>query len=447
MSNNNIKDFKTFTENIQDNSNIHSNDNIKNKFVYLTSDVKSENEKINVGRIITFKEVYRNKEYVIKGEVVGNEKYNKLDVEVLGYISGYRTDIATPYKIGDTAIVHIGNIVNPNCKLNESTDKDKYELVVFMQGEEAEIPLELLADEGEKALLEYLKQWYYLGEHESVEKIGAGTSDSTYTEGNYTVVYNTRIGYVGLYYKLDESDSIQESFPCQVYDKEGFTQIIKFFVDADFQQDDIVYVKILNSICQIKKEDAENGNRWVENCLYGTSPTAIGHKYENFLSKEDIIKKLQAYYKTGNIKKIVSVEDLKKCFTEICEKEAGRTYIQNESIVETDKKIKGLSVNVYQSRWIDPLSILPKEQMNFLLVDETGNFPDLALSEVSDDKIYLKLKSMTVGKKIHYYAVPSNLDKEKWSMFGGRFVYSSDSRFSQICGYPIGIHDRVEGRG
>lgn len=31
-----------------------------------------------------------------------------------------------------------------------------------------------------------------------------------------------------------------------------------------------------------------------------------------------------------------------------------------------------------------------------------------------------------------------------WFMAGGNFVYSCDSRFRDICGYPIPIHDRVE---
>lgn len=48
--------------------------------------------------------------------------------------------------------------------------------------------------------------------------------------------------------------------------------------------------------------------------------------------------------------------------------------------------------------------------------------------------------------------VPDGLEG-KWTMFGGNFVYTSDSRFSKAVetlggtkagGYPIAVHDRVE---
>jgi hypothetical protein len=29
-------------------------------------------------------------------------------------------------------------------------------------------------------------------------------------------------------------------------------------------------------------------------------------------------------------------------------------------------------------------------------------------------------------------------------MFGGNFIYTSDSRVREICAYPIPIHDRCE---
>ena len=35
---------------------------------------------------------------------------------------------------------------------------------------------------------------------------------------------------------------------------------------------------------------------------------------------------------------------------------------------------------------------------------------------------------------------------ERWLMFGGNFVYTSDSRFSETYGpHPIKVHDRYEG--
>jgi len=63
------------------------------------------------------------------------------------------------------------------------------------------------------------------------------------------------------------------------------------------------------------------------------------------------------------------------------------------------------------------------------------------------------------GKKVHildfYPAVfngvqahfkPRSIPAGKWTMFGGNFAYTSDSRFSKQYGSsPIAIHDRVEG--
>ena len=44
-------------------------------------------------------------------------------------------------------------------------------------------------------------------------------------------------------------------------------------------------------------------------------------------------------------------------------------------------------------------------------------------------------------------AVPKEgRDGTKWVMFGGNFLYSSDSRFREVVNeYPIRIHDRIEG--
>lgn len=40
--------------------------------------------------------------------------------------------------------------------------------------------------------------------------------------------------------------------------------------------------------------------------------------------------------------------------------------------------------------------------------------------------------------------VPENSDG-KWTMFGGNFVWSSDSRFRAISENPLPVHDRIEG--
>ena len=75
----------------------------------------------------------------------------------------------------------------------------KFQEIVFIQGEEAEEPLNILDSEGESAALQYLAQWNY-GENdgEIYDEIPAGSNDSTYTEDCYIMNYNTSLGYIGL---------------------------------------------------------------------------------------------------------------------------------------------------------------------------------------------------------------------------------------------------------
>ena len=53
---------------------------------------------------------------------------------------------------------------------------------------------------------------------------------------------------------------------------------------------------------------------------------------------------------------------------------------------------------------------------------------------------------LVIQKKGDYiYCVPKSvLDSKEWAMFGGNFVYTSDSRFAKISKYPIPVHDRGE---
>jgi hypothetical protein len=92
-------------------------------------------------------------------------------------------------------------------KLNESTDQDKYENVVFMQGDEADEALEILNNKGEDAALEYLKQWHDYGNHEGSNELGAGTSDDTFEKDGYIMAYNQPLGYIGLQYDTQANES------------------------------------------------------------------------------------------------------------------------------------------------------------------------------------------------------------------------------------------------
>lgn len=50
----------------------------------------------------------------------------------------------------------------------------------------------------------------------------------------------------------------------------------------------------------------------------------------------------------------------------------------------------------------------------------------------------------TIGSEPYLRAVP--MGERRWVMFGGNFIWSSDSRFRQeVSERPLPIHDRIEG--
>ena len=110
-------------------------------------------------------------------------------------------------------------------KLAESTDRDKYEDVVFLQGDEAFEPLERLDREGPEAALEYLKQWHYPGEHQGSQDLKHGADDKTFEKDGYTMTWNPRLDYIGLQYDmaklqegvLDNSKSYLENKELQAF--------------------------------------------------------------------------------------------------------------------------------------------------------------------------------------------------------------------------------------
>lgn len=85
----------------------------------------------------------------------------------------------------------------PVSKITAQKD-DQYASIVFLQGDEAVEALEILENDGEQAVLDYLMQWDY-GEYDEVrDESGRGTDDDSFTSGDYVVSYNNRLGYIGL---------------------------------------------------------------------------------------------------------------------------------------------------------------------------------------------------------------------------------------------------------
>jgi hypothetical protein len=58
------------------------------------------------------------------------------------------------------------------------------------------------------------------------------------------------------------------------------------------------------------------------------------------------------------------------------------------------------------------------------------------------DHIVLVLHKKMVGDVPYFTAKP--LGEKSWCMMGGNFIYTCDSRFREICQYPIPVHDRIE---
>lgn len=88
---------------------------------------------------------------------------------------------------------------------------NKYEFIVFLQGDDGKEAVDLLYEKGAEALLEYLKQWHYLGEHEIIEcddiREEFGTSDRYIMQSKfnpYFMCWNYRLGYCGLYFQVSE---------------------------------------------------------------------------------------------------------------------------------------------------------------------------------------------------------------------------------------------------
>lgn len=74
----------------------------------------------------------------------------------------------------------------------------KYLSIVFMQGEEANEPLEILEKHGKRKCIDFLAQWD-MGDCTTIrDDPGFGTSDNMYRLGHYILNANPRLSYIGL---------------------------------------------------------------------------------------------------------------------------------------------------------------------------------------------------------------------------------------------------------
>ena len=99
-----------------------------------------------------------------------------------------------------------------------------------------------------------------------------------------------------------------------------------------------------------------------------------------------------------------------------------------------------ISVNVYRSGGSDcSLNGVTATDDNYLVVPVVnGNITEEDIVK----RGYVKLIPGEKGGCINF--VPESVNGN-WSMAGGNFVYTCDSRFSRAYGHaPVSVHDRVE---
>ena len=69
--------------------------------------------------------------------------------------------------------------------------------IVFFQGNDAEIPLDMIKDQGEEVAIEYLEQWDF-GEGQEYDYPYWGNGDTVYKQDDLILTYNKKFGYIGL---------------------------------------------------------------------------------------------------------------------------------------------------------------------------------------------------------------------------------------------------------
>lgn len=76
-----------------------------------------------------------------------------------------------------------------------------YSRIVFLQGDEAYEPLQILKDQGADIAMEYMKQWDYGDSYETSDTPSHGASDDIYEDSFYILSWNDSLNYIGLDYK------------------------------------------------------------------------------------------------------------------------------------------------------------------------------------------------------------------------------------------------------
>lgn len=115
----------------------------------------------------------------------------------------------------------------------------------------------------------------------------------------------------------------------------------------------------------------------------------------------------------------------------------------NEFKQKTNESVSGLDalpVSIYKSPLGDSSANgITSKNDRLLLVFDGLNSP----FKTNEGEDYLVLIKRNIGSEEYLSAKPQSLiESNTHSMFGGNFIFTSDSRFPSS--YPIPVHDRVE---
>lgn len=101
--------------------------------------------------------------------------------------------------------------------------------------------------------------------------------------------------------------------------------------------------------------------------------------------------------------------------------------------------IKGLSVEIFKNPLGNFTNGGASSRFDHAILVGEG-IPEI--SSPHNGEPVFKLVKRTVFGKEYRHVEPLDNPQGKWVMFGGNFVYTSDSRFPND--YPLAIHDRIE---
>lgn len=139
------------------------------------------------------------------------------DDDYQNFLDEIKTAANSTEEISEASSDSLTNQHDENLKpstIDETTDTERYEDVVFLQGDEAEEPMNILDEKGVDAALEYLKQWHYPGEHMGRKELPHGTNDKTYEKDGYIMGWNPHLPYIGLTYDT-QHEGLEENLHSQ----------------------------------------------------------------------------------------------------------------------------------------------------------------------------------------------------------------------------------------